>query len=466
MVCGIYQILNTVNGKSYIGQSRNIYRRWKQHTRGLDKPNVLEIGSYPLRYAFLKYELKQVVTTPGLTGLFDFKIIEECTEDKLLERERFWINKIDPEYNCNIWTPARKKKQIDSEPKFWVQYHNYNALGYLPAEYIIDEYLVEEIDYDEALTGIGTNKRSVLNTVGDTVFLIVGIGEKPKQYYLWSKFICEEINIQENENLLSYSAFGSGHLLDSPQLLNSKEFNEFKKYCGNFGFGFMRIKESGEGSIYLDTLKEIGEKHKPVQTKFNFSHYIKNFYTEVTRINPQELSAYHKRGFAQHLAISLHPQDAVLLLWQICTTLVIFEPSNKVLNYEGNTLLVHTLDYYNPESEKDFLISCGLDEETFPINAIQGWVIFEKIFKYDEQSFAADKDLHLLGESLAKYQSDCGYEGYNAWGITVKEPLIFDVPIVNVFAPEDIYSEEFWEPETGVDLEDFLLALERPFKSE
>ncbi len=108
MVCGIYQISNTTNGKSYIGQSRNIYRRWREHTRGLDSPNALDMGSYPLRYAFLKYELKQIVDKPGLTGVFDFKIIENCAESELLERERFWINKLDPQYNCNLWTPARK----------------------------------------------------------------------------------------------------------------------------------------------------------------------------------------------------------------------------------------------------------------------------------------------------------------------------------------------------------------------
>ncbi|RCJ24452.1 hypothetical protein A6S26_17900 [Nostoc sp. ATCC 43529] len=251
MVCGIYQISNTLNGKSYIGQSRNIYRRWKEHTRGLDKPNVLEIGSYPLRYAFLKYELKEVVATPGKTGLFDFKVIEECTEDKLLERERFWIDKIDPEYNCNIWTPARKKKEIDSETQFWVQYHNYNVLGYVPVEMILDESLIEKYEHDEVLPGISTNKRAVLNTVGDTIFLIVGIGSKPKQYYLWSKFICEEIVINDYENSHSYDAFGTGYLIDPPQLLNSKHFNEFKKFCGNFGFGFMRIKEYSEGCTYL-----------------------------------------------------------------------------------------------------------------------------------------------------------------------------------------------------------------------
>ncbi|MDR0677008.1 MAG: GIY-YIG nuclease family protein [Elusimicrobiota bacterium] len=28
---GIYKITNNINGKTYIGQSRNIERRWKDH---------------------------------------------------------------------------------------------------------------------------------------------------------------------------------------------------------------------------------------------------------------------------------------------------------------------------------------------------------------------------------------------------------------------------------------------------
>lgn len=35
-LCGIYCIENTVNGKKYIGQSVNIYTRWKQHKNDLN----------------------------------------------------------------------------------------------------------------------------------------------------------------------------------------------------------------------------------------------------------------------------------------------------------------------------------------------------------------------------------------------------------------------------------------------
>lgn len=30
-VCGVYKITNKVNGKVYIGQSKDIYIRWKNH---------------------------------------------------------------------------------------------------------------------------------------------------------------------------------------------------------------------------------------------------------------------------------------------------------------------------------------------------------------------------------------------------------------------------------------------------
>ena len=35
MVIGIYKITNKINGKVYIGQSNNIFRRWMEHQRDL-----------------------------------------------------------------------------------------------------------------------------------------------------------------------------------------------------------------------------------------------------------------------------------------------------------------------------------------------------------------------------------------------------------------------------------------------
>lgn len=81
MTCGIYQIKNKINKKSYIGQSRNIEKRWTDHKCCRKK--------YPLYLAFEKYGIKN----------FDFSILEECSVEKLNEREKYYIEKEHPEYN-------------------------------------------------------------------------------------------------------------------------------------------------------------------------------------------------------------------------------------------------------------------------------------------------------------------------------------------------------------------------------
>lgn len=72
---GIYKITNQINGKCYIGQSVNITRRWKDHrTRYQTEDNLLY-------RAIRKYGLEN----------FSFEIIEECSQEKLNEREIYWI---------------------------------------------------------------------------------------------------------------------------------------------------------------------------------------------------------------------------------------------------------------------------------------------------------------------------------------------------------------------------------------
>ena len=76
-ICGIYKITNKVNGKVYIGQSIDIERRWKTHL--LNAKN--EVQNVLLYQAFQKYGIEN----------FDFSIIEEIPEEKLNEREQYWI---------------------------------------------------------------------------------------------------------------------------------------------------------------------------------------------------------------------------------------------------------------------------------------------------------------------------------------------------------------------------------------
>ena len=74
-ICGIYKITNLVNGKVYIGQSQDIYSRWKEHKYARNKREC-----FALYGAFKKYGLDN----------FSFEIVEECSRDMLNDREDYW----------------------------------------------------------------------------------------------------------------------------------------------------------------------------------------------------------------------------------------------------------------------------------------------------------------------------------------------------------------------------------------
>lgn len=83
---GIYKITKKENGKSYIGQSNNIERRFSEHKTKTDIPIEIAIKKYG-------------------ADAFDFEVIEECPLDKLDEREKYWITFYNTYkgfgYNCN-----------------------------------------------------------------------------------------------------------------------------------------------------------------------------------------------------------------------------------------------------------------------------------------------------------------------------------------------------------------------------
>lgn len=84
MISGIYKIENLINGKIYIGKSKDINRRWYEHKSDFKNPKKNHIALYR---AMNKYGLEN----------FSFSIIEECQlNNKILsEREIYWINYYD-----------------------------------------------------------------------------------------------------------------------------------------------------------------------------------------------------------------------------------------------------------------------------------------------------------------------------------------------------------------------------------
>lgn len=74
---GIYLIENTENHKKYIGQSRDIEKRWRRHSGDLKN------GYHDNRYLQRAYNLGQH---------FEYSVLEECDPEQLDELERKWIS--------------------------------------------------------------------------------------------------------------------------------------------------------------------------------------------------------------------------------------------------------------------------------------------------------------------------------------------------------------------------------------
>jgi group I intron endonuclease len=73
-VCGIYAVENLINGKIYIGQSRNAYSRRREYFHGRCHNEYLS----------------RSIALHGVEN-FSFRIIEECSLELLTEREKYWI---------------------------------------------------------------------------------------------------------------------------------------------------------------------------------------------------------------------------------------------------------------------------------------------------------------------------------------------------------------------------------------
>jgi hypothetical protein len=97
-VCGIYKITNSLNQKTYIGQAKDVYRRWCDHIKaglGVDTPQGNKL------YAAMLEE--------GVEN-FTFELLEECAEERLNAAEAYYIDL----YNSVTWGyNSQKGKKIE-----------------------------------------------------------------------------------------------------------------------------------------------------------------------------------------------------------------------------------------------------------------------------------------------------------------------------------------------------------------
>jgi group I intron endonuclease len=111
-LCGIYKIINNVNGKVYIGQSINIKERWNDHIKSLNRGDS---HSILLQRAWNKYKQDN----------FSFEVLELCSEDELDNVEVKYIEFYDAINNgYNIEPGGNKNKHLSDETKKKIGYAN------------------------------------------------------------------------------------------------------------------------------------------------------------------------------------------------------------------------------------------------------------------------------------------------------------------------------------------------------
>ena len=113
-ISGIYKITNQINNKSYIGKSKDIMRRWRQHKT---EPYNINADTYDVAFyrAIRKYGIEN----------FQFEIIEQCPEDQLNEREKYWIeyyNTYMNHPNAQGYNMTRGGEYTYSEPQYDYDY--------------------------------------------------------------------------------------------------------------------------------------------------------------------------------------------------------------------------------------------------------------------------------------------------------------------------------------------------------
>lgn len=264
MITGIYRITNIKNNKTYIGLSKDIERRWKNHTSNIQSNSSETI----IRRAFAKYGLRQQVSKSGKYGNFLFEVIEECSEKQLQKRELFHIKQEQPAYNIQTMPPNSElylKNISNNENKSFFQYHNFDRQNNFPGISELEDedndtilsFYHENENIEDAGHFISTKKALAGTIKGAIIYLILGITiQINKSYYLWSTTLVEELEFFKDEDL-SYNVIGNQNFI-LPVLLNDESgFDAFKKSLGNFAFGLSSIEDSD----FLPTLKHIASKH-------------------------------------------------------------------------------------------------------------------------------------------------------------------------------------------------------------
>lgn len=335
-ICGIYKITNLIDEKFYIGQSIHIFNRWKQHTQSLYKIISPELES-PLRRAFIEKGLLEQISQEGVYNNFKFEIIEECSKDKLTEREYSWIDKLNPAYNRMMCPPDVDRMWPQKESlseSCYIQYHDCNARNYYPfwSTFIENKWNPES-------SAVYTKKRDALRMKGAKLYLILGLkqkGQKKKNFFLWGYTQIEEIECVNDEYLLIGTEF---HTKEPIKINDIDGFNYFFRHTmGSFAYGLQNAVNDPFHKVIKNEKTYMDENNLNLATPINwFYNFQSKFITDDNWIlidNNLKPNLYtytdEKIAFVNNLLLNMlvfYPQKAAgLLLNSNCFKLIFLWP--------------------------------------------------------------------------------------------------------------------------------------------
>ena len=244
-ICGIYKITNLVNGKMYIGQSVDIYRRWNDHKYSAFKKYNNVIYNVILYRAIRKYGLEN----------FEFEIIEECSVDELNEKEIYYINKYNTfvhnknscGYNMTLGGEGVKGSKLSEETKNKVSKSRKGKCK--GKENKISKAVICDGIYFDCITDCAnyygeSNLKNWLN----------GINRIPQKYYDLKLHYADR-KFEDHNYIIKHGYFKEGHIAKGKTVIcEGKEFISIKE-CSDFyniNLGTMKSWLSHNNKIPLE----------------------------------------------------------------------------------------------------------------------------------------------------------------------------------------------------------------------
>lgn len=232
-MANIYVITNNINGQQYVGQTvEKISRRFGQHKNSALHLNNKDCNS-PLHLAMRKYGI----------DVFSVELLEECPQNKLDEREIYWINKLDTYYNGYNATLGGQQGTRQYNYEAIAEYYKKtlsktDTQSYFNCDYSTVKRALHEFNIEELQKGELTKQR---------------YGNKIARYDLDTQEILQIYNSQvEAAKDMYYKGYAKFDINNIQSLkgtasrLGSVAKGKRKQ---SYGFGWKIIKDQGDGAV-------------------------------------------------------------------------------------------------------------------------------------------------------------------------------------------------------------------------